>query len=118
VQVLARAVLQDTEIEGQKLACGERVVFGVASANRDEQVYECPAEFRLDRPRPREHLAFGAGPHICPGASLARLEARLMLHAFLDAVASFSLVRGFEPEPNPVFWALGHRRLPVDLVAA
>ena len=115
VQVLGRAVLQDTVIEGRPLACGERVVFGVASANRDEQVYECPEQFRLDRPRPRDHLAFGAGPHVCPGASLARMEARLALGAFLDAVESFSLVDGFVPEPNPVFWALGHRRLPVHL---
>ena len=118
VQVLGRAVLQDTEIEGQPLACGDRVVFGLASANRDEQVYECPGEFRLDRPRRRDHLAFGAGPHICPGASLARMEARLLLRAFMDAVASFSLVDGFVPEPNPVFWALGHRRLPAHLQPA
>ena len=118
VQVLGRAVLQDTVIEGCPLARGDHVVFGVASANRDEQVYECPEEFRLDRPRPRDHLAFGAGPHICPGASLARMEARLMLGSFLDAVASFRLVEEFVPEPNPVFWALGHRRLPVRLTAA
>jgi cytochrome P450 len=118
VQVLGRAVLQDTVIEGCPLVRGDRVVFGVASANRDEQVYDCPEEFRLDRPRPRDHVAFGAGPHICPGASLARMEARLMLGAFLDAVASFRLVDDFVPEPNPVFWALGHRRLPVRLTPA
>ena len=118
VQVLGRAALQDTVIEGSPLARGDRVVFGVASANRDEQVYECPGEFRLDRPRPRDHLAFGAGPHICPGASLARMEARLMLGSFLDAVASFRLPDDFVPEPNPVFWALGHRRLPVHLTPA
>jgi cytochrome P450 len=118
VQVLARAVLEDTEIEGCPLERGQRVVFGVASANRDEAVFECPEQFRLDRPRPREHLAFGAGPHVCPGASLARMEARLLLRAFLDAVASFSLTDGFVPEPNPVFWALGHRRLPVRLQRA
>ncbi|HEX5266122.1 MAG TPA: cytochrome P450 [Acidimicrobiales bacterium] len=118
VQVLGRAVLQDTVIDGRPLACGDRVVFGVASANRDEQVYECPEQFRLDRPRPREHLAFGAGPHVCPGASLARMEARLMVGAFLDAVGSFSLVDGFVPEPNPVFWAFGPRRLLVHMQPA
>ena len=118
VQVLGRAVLQDTEIEGHALACGDRVVFGIASANRDELVYECPEEFRMDRPKPRDHVAFGAGPHICPGASLARLEARLLLRAFVGAVSSFSLVDEFVPEPNPVFWALGHRRLPARLQPA
>ena len=118
VQVLGRAVLAATEIEGRPLACGERVVFGLASANRDEAVYECPEEFRVDRPRPREHLAFGAGPHVCPGASLARMEARVMLGAFLDAVESFRPVEDFVPEPNPVFWAMGQRRLPVHIRVA
>ena len=75
VQVLARAVLDETEIEGCPLHAGDRVVFGLASANRDESVYDDPTEFRLDRTRMRDHLAFGAGPHVCPGASLARLEA-------------------------------------------
>jgi cytochrome P450 len=117
VQVLGRAVLADTEIEGERLARGERVVFGLSSANRDEAVHQAPEEFRLDRSKPRDHVAFGAGPHICPGASLARMEARLLLGSFLDAVSTFALIDNFVPEPNPVFWALGHRTLPVRLGA-
>ncbi|HEV2310463.1 MAG TPA: cytochrome P450, partial [Acidimicrobiia bacterium] len=74
IQVLARAALADTEIADVGLRRGDRVVFGLASANRDEARFEAPTEFRVDRPRPREHLAFGTGPHVCPGASLARLE--------------------------------------------
>ena len=115
VQVLARAVLGDTEIAGQPLHPGDRVVFGVASANRDGAVYERADEFRLDRARPRDHLAFGTGPHVCPGATLARLETVTLLDALCDRVASIRLVDGFEPVPNPVFWALGHRSLPVVL---
>lgn len=118
VQVLARAVLADTEIEGCPLHVGDRVVFGLASANRDEKVHADPDAFRIDRPKPREHLAFGAGPHVCPGASLARMEAVVALDVFCDAVRSFRLVDGFVPEPNPVFWALGHRSLPVVLERA
>lgn len=113
VQVLARAVLAETEIEGCPLHVGDKVVFGLASANRDEQVHEEPDVFRIDRPKPRDHLAFGAGPHVCPGASLARMEAVVALDVFCDAVASFRPVAGFVPQPNPVFWALGHRSLPV-----
>jgi cytochrome P450 len=118
VQVLARAVLSDTTITGCPVGPGDRVVFGLASANRDECVHADPDAFRLDRPKPREHLAFGAGPHVCPGASLARMEAIVALEVFCDAVASFTPVPGFVPEPNPVFWALGHRSLPVTVVAA
>jgi cytochrome P450 len=115
VQVLGRAVLSDTVIESTPLSAGERVVFGLASANRDEAVYECPAEFRLDRPRPREHLAFGTGPHVCPGATLARLEAVALLEELTRRVGALALVEGFEPAPNPVFWAHGHRSLPARL---
>jgi cytochrome P450 len=118
VQVLARAVLADTEISGCPMREGERVVFGIASANRDESVHECPAEFRLDREKPRDHLAFGTGPHVCPGATLARLEAVVMLEALTSRVADVALVDGFVAEPNPVFWANGHRRLPATLVPA
>jgi cytochrome P450 len=118
VQVLGRAVLADTEIEGFPLGKGDRVVFGLASANRDERVHDEPDEFRLDRPRVRDHVAFGYGPHICPGASLARLETVAVLETFCDRVAEFRLIHDFEPEPNPVFWAHGHRRLPAILTPA
>jgi cytochrome P450 len=115
VQVLARAVLANTAIGDCPLHEGDRVVFGLASANRDEAVHEAPGEFRLDRPRPRDHLAFGAGPHVCPGASLARLESAAVLEELCARVSAFRLVDGFVPEPNPVFWANGHRTLPVVL---
>ena len=115
VQVLGRAVLADTEIESCPMRRGDRVIFGIASANRDERALECPDEFRLDRPRPREHLAFGTGPHICPGAALARLETQALLEAFCARVAAFRLAPGAVPEPNPVFWALGYRSLVVTL---
>jgi len=118
VQVLARAVLADTSIAGCPLHAGERVVFGLASANRDERVHDDPDAFRVDRPRPRDHVAFGAGPHVCPGATLARTEAVAVLDALCARVGALHLAEGFTPAPNPVFWALGHRSLPVSLRAA
>jgi cytochrome P450 len=113
VQVLARAVLAETEIEGHRLCEGDRVVFGVASANRDEAVYGDPTEFRLDRARMREHLAFGSGPHVCPGASLARLEAIAVVESLAPRVRAIRLADDYAPDPNPVFWANGHRSLRV-----
>jgi cytochrome P450 len=115
VQVLARSVLDEAEIAGCPLSRGDRVVFGIASANRDESLYSDPEAFRLDRPRPRNHLAFGAGRHICPGATLARGETVLMVETFLRAVERFELVPDGELTSNPVFWALGQRSLPVQL---
>jgi cytochrome P450 len=118
VQVLGRAVLAATELDGCPVQTGDRVVFGVASANRDERIHECPDEFRVDRPKPRDHLAFGSGPHVCPGATLARMEATVLLQEFMSRVRAFEPTAGFEVERTPVFWALGHRSLRVTLTPA
>ncbi len=117
VQIVARAATQDTVIEGQSVPQGDQVVFGIASANRDEAVFENPADFNFDRSDLKKHLAFGAGPHICPGASLARLEARVALDVFCERVSSFSVQAGYEFQYNPVFWALGLRSLPVEVIS-
>jgi cytochrome P450 len=114
----AQGASNSAEIEGCPLRAGARVVFGIASANRDEGAFDRPAEFRLDRPHPRDHLAFGTGPHICPGAALARLESLAFLEAFCARVAAFRLAEGSTPEPNPVFWAHGWRSLVVALEAS
>ena len=71
-----RDCLADITIDGVTIPAGVKVGFGLASANRDERTYDDPDEFRLDRPSAKDHLAFGGGPHVCPGASLARLEGR------------------------------------------
>jgi cytochrome P450 len=118
VQVLARACTADVAVAGCPLRQGESVVLGIASANRDERRFDAPTEFRVDRADPRDHLAFGAGPHVCPGASLARLEATVALDAFCDRVEAFSTTDGYVPDPNPVFWALGLRSLPVRVAPA
>jgi cytochrome P450 len=115
IHVLMRDCTRATTVEGVAIPEGVKVAFGLASANRDERTYEAPAEFRLDRPSARDHLAFGGGPHVCPGASLARLEGRIALEVFLDRVAAARLDPGYQREPVPVFWANGPRHLPVTL---
>jgi cytochrome P450 len=114
--VLLRDCIRDTEIHGVPIAKGEKVAFGIASANRDESHYEDPDAFRLDRPDPKHHLAFGGGPHVCPGSVLARMEARVALEVFLEGVAEMKLAPDFVREKVPVFWANGPRRLPAELV--
>ena len=61
------------------------------AANRDPRRFECPAEFRLDRPNTREHIAFGRGVHSCPGGPLARAEARISLERILDRMHDIRL---------------------------
>ena len=105
-----------TEIDGVEIAANDAVVFGVGSANRDERCYAEPAAFRLDRPDPWDHVAFGAGPHICPGAALARLEATIALEVFSERVERLTLAPSYAFDPNPVFWAHGPRSLAVRIV--
>lgn len=115
IHVLLRDCLRDTTVDGVPIPAGVKVAFGLASANRDEASYPDPDAFVVGRPNPKDHLAFGGGPHVCPGASLARLEGRVALEAFLNRVETAELADGYRREPVPVFWANGPRRLPVIL---
>ena len=83
-----RIATQDVEFGGQTIHAGEQVALYFASANRDEDVYDEPFEFRIDR-RPNPHLAFGFGEHFCMGAHLARVELDVMLRQLLARFDSF-----------------------------
>ena len=114
--VLLRDCIRDTEIHGVPIRAGEKVAYGIASANRDESHYEDPDSFRLDRPKPSHHVAFGGGPHVCPGSVLARMEARIAIEVFLENVEEMKFEPGFVREKVPVFWANGPNALPVTRV--
>ncbi len=82
-----RTPVEDVEIRGVKIRAGDNLCLFYPSANRDEEVFDEPFAFRIDR-RPNRHLAFGIGEHFCLGANLARLELRVVfrhLAARLDA---------------------------------
>ena len=70
-----RTATEDYVLRGQTLRVGQNVCLFYPSANRDEDVFEDPFDFRIDR-SPNDHLAFGRGEHFCLGAHLARLELR------------------------------------------
>ena len=115
IHVLLRDCITPTTVGGVDIPVGCKVAFGLASANRDESTYVDPDALRLDRPSPKDHLAFGGGPHVCPGAALARLEGRIAIEVFLDRVGSARLADGYRRELVPVFWANGPRSLPAKL---
>ena len=73
-----RTATRDTELAGQKVRAGEKVVLWYNSANRDDSVFQGPERFDVRR-TPNEHVGFGGpGPHHCLGANLARREMRVM----------------------------------------
>jgi cytochrome P450 family 150 subfamily A5 len=79
-----RLTLKTTELGGVHIPAGTPVLLMNGAANRDPRQFECPAEFRLERPNVRRHVAFGHGIHTCPGAPLARSEARVTIERLLD----------------------------------
>ncbi len=117
IHLLLRDCVHATDMFGEPMAEGDKVVFGIASANRDEDLFADADRFVLDRPNVRDHMSFGGGPHVCPGSSLARLEARVALEVFLDLVAEARFAEGYSWTKTPVFWANGPKELPALLVA-
>ncbi|HEX4115037.1 MAG TPA: cytochrome P450 [Solirubrobacteraceae bacterium] len=86
-----RTATKDTELGGQQIKAGERVVMWYASSNRDESRYEHPDHF--DARRTTEHQAFGAGGrHFCLGTALARLELRILFEETLGRFPEMEIV--------------------------
>jgi cholest-4-en-3-one 26-monooxygenase len=85
-----RIATEDVEMRGVTIPAGEQVALYFASANRDEDIFDDPFEFRVDR-RPNPHLAFGFGEHFCMGAHLARVEIEVLFRLLLERVETFEV---------------------------
>ena len=88
---LFRRTKVDVEINGTPIPAGEHLWLLFASANRDECRFAEPDVVDVDRPNVKEHLAFGNGEHFCPGAGLARAEARIATEVVLDRLKNLRL---------------------------
>ena len=86
-----RLARRATTVGGVDIAAGTPVMLLNGAANRDPRRFECPAEFRIDRPNAQSHIAFGRGNHSCPGAPLARSEGRISLERILDRMHDIRL---------------------------
>jgi cytochrome P450 len=114
VLFLFRTVKEATTISGQAVDAGDRVVMGIASANRDESVYKNGEQFRIN-PSDPEHLAFGAGPHLCLGNHMARMEGRVVVEEYLRrySYGDVRLAADYQYELMPHFLEYGPERLDV-----
>jgi cytochrome P450 len=75
---MRRTATRDTELGGKTIRQGDKVVMWYVSGNRDETAIDEPEVFRIDRPKVRQHLAFGAGIHRCVGDRLAELQIQIL----------------------------------------
>jgi cholest-4-en-3-one 26-monooxygenase len=110
IKNMARTITRDIEFGGQQLEEGQKLVLLYHSANRDEEVFERAHEFDIDR-SPNDHVAFGFGTHFCLGASLARLEVKVMVERLLARLPDLELT-GDTPL-RPANFISGYERMPV-----
>lgn len=110
---LFRTPTHDVTRHGVTIPEKTKVMLCYASANRDAAVFDDPEHYRLDRTLDdtKRHLSFGFGAHFCPGAALARLEARITLHRLIERAPDLRLTR--VPERIVPFNLWGRRTLPV-----
>lgn len=109
-----RTATEDTELGGKHITSGDRVVVWYPSANYDEDVFDDPYRFDIRR-SPNDHLTFGAGRHVCLGASLARLEVRVVFEELLKRVDRMEIVG--DPMRLRSNFINGIKHLPVRVVA-
>jgi cytochrome P450 len=92
-----RVATRDTRLGGKRIPAGSHLLLAWPAANRDEAAYAHADQVRLDRPRPRQHVGFGWGIHLCVGAPLARMEAKIAIETLLARTTRFSLDHGQLP---------------------
>jgi cholest-4-en-3-one 26-monooxygenase len=115
VKNMARTVTRDVELHGQTLHEGDQVMLMYPAANRDAAVFD--GADRLDvRRSPNPHLAFGFGPHFCMGASLARIELKVMFSELLRRLPDLQLVGEAAPRRASNFIS-GPEAMPVAFTA-
>lgn len=115
IQVMGRDVEEDVLLGGEEVCAGQHMIVGLASANRDGTVFDDSDSFRIGRKDAHSHISFGTGPHVCPGAFLARLEGVVALQVLFAKVSSMSVIEDYVFDGEPAYWTRAPRVLPVAL---
>jgi cytochrome P450 len=112
---MRRTAIADSELGGQTIKTGDKVLMWYVSGNRDEDAIENPNAFIIDRERPRQHLSFGFGIHRCVGNRLAEMQLRVVWEEILKRWRFIEVM----DEPRRVFssFVKGYEYLPVRIHA-
>ena len=114
---MRRTATEDHELHGQHIRAGDELLLMYSSANRDERAFEHPDTLDVTRQH-NHHVAFGFGTHFCLGASLARLEIRVMFEELLRRIPELHLAPGAEPRKVPSAFACAYDAIPVEFTPA
>ena len=110
---MRRTATEDSELHGQPIRAGDQLLLMYAAANRDPDAFAEPERFDVTR-RHNLHVAFGFGTHFCLGASLARLEIRVMFEELLRRIPDLRLAPWADPQRQPSAFACGLKDLKVE----
>jgi cholest-4-en-3-one 26-monooxygenase len=113
IKNMCRTATRDTELRGQAIRAGQKLMLLYPSANRDEDVFADPDEFDIRR-SPNEHLAFGVGAHFCLGNRLARVEMMSMFDRLLERMPDIRLAGDGPLSLRPANFVSGIESLPVE----
>jgi cytochrome P450 len=113
VQRTTRRCTRDSVLGGVEVKAGDWLEMGIASANRDEHLFDAVDDFQLDRAGQPRHLAFGTGPHVCPGAALARFEGAAAVRVLLEGCPQLVAIPDAVYPPIP--GSLGHDPIPARI---
>jgi cytochrome P450 len=108
-QGMWRTSLCPVSVQGVDIPAKSKLMVNYAAANRDPDAFDDADSFRLDRSREdlMKHMAFGVGPHTCPGAPLSRLEARIALELFVERMPDVALAGEATRSVGFNFWGRG-----------
>jgi cholest-4-en-3-one 26-monooxygenase len=112
VKNMARTITDDNEFHGTQLRQGEKMILLFESANFDENVFDDPETFNIER-YPNNHLAFGFGTHFCLGNQLARLELSIMQTRLLQRIPDMRLASDAALPLRPANFVSGLEKMPV-----
>jgi cytochrome P450 len=112
---MRRRALEDTELGGQRIRKGDKVVMWYVSGNRDPDAIDRPEAFIIDRPNARQHLSFGYGIHRCMGNRLAEMQLRIVWEEVLKRFQHIEIVG--EPVRILSNFVKGYAELPVRIRA-
>jgi cytochrome P450 family 142 subfamily A polypeptide 1 len=113
---MRRTATEDHTFGGEAIRAGDELLLMYSSANRDERAFDEPDTLDVARTH-NHHVAFGFGTHFCLGASLARLEIKVMFEELLRRIPELRLAPGAEPRKVPSAFACAYDAIPVEFPA-
>ena len=108
---MRRTATCDTEIRGQPIKEGDKIVMWYGSANRDEEVFKDAHLFKVDREDAKKHIAFGAGQHLCLGNRLGQLQIRVLYEELLSRFPNIQVISKPTRIPSSFLNGISHLKV-------